>query len=169
MLTGVATALQKRARFMTHLTSVKPQNDHLDDRCQRLLFRCWHRGTQESDVILGSFAETSLIKLGSAQLDRFEALLDCSDPDLFDWILGGIAPPPEHDHDVMWLLRSSCAARRSQTHAKRTASTLRTGDQPAMNRPLSSFMFPTWYRRGYAVLIATVLLTALIWLYVLLA
>ena len=29
------------------------QHDHLDVRCRRLLFRCWHRGTQESDLILG--------------------------------------------------------------------------------------------------------------------
>jgi antitoxin CptB len=84
---------------------------HEDVRCRRLLFRCWHRGTQENDLILGAFAETSLARLDSTQLDRFEALLDCPDTDLFDWIVGGIRPPPEHDHDVMRLLRGFCAAR----------------------------------------------------------
>ena len=82
-----------------------------DVRTRRLLFRCWHRGTQENDLILGAFAETSLARLDSPQLDRFEALLDCPDTDLFDWILDGGRPPPEHDHDVMQLLRSFCAAR----------------------------------------------------------
>jgi antitoxin CptB len=33
-------------------------------------------------------------------------LLDCTDPDLFDWIICGISPPPEHDHDVMRMLRA---------------------------------------------------------------
>jgi antitoxin CptB len=84
---------------------------HEDVRYRRLLFRCWHRGTQENDLILGAFAETSLARLNSIQLDRFEALLDCPDTDLFDWILGGSRPPPEHDHDVMQLLRGFCAAR----------------------------------------------------------
>jgi hypothetical protein len=28
---------------------------HEDVRCRRLLFRCWHRGTQENDLILGAF------------------------------------------------------------------------------------------------------------------
>jgi succinate dehydrogenase flavin-adding protein (antitoxin of CptAB toxin-antitoxin module) len=28
--------------------------EHRDVRCRRLLFRCWHRGTQESDLILGA-------------------------------------------------------------------------------------------------------------------
>jgi antitoxin CptB len=76
-------------------------------RRRRLLFRCWHRGTQEIDLLLGSFAETSLAALDGAQLDRFEALLEVADADLFDWITGRSRPPPEYDHDVMRLLRSS--------------------------------------------------------------
>ena len=82
-----------------------------DVRCRRLLFRCWHRGTQESDLILGSFAEDSLGALNSDQLGRFETLLDCTDPDLFDWIFGVSDPPPEHEHDVMRLLRIFCTER----------------------------------------------------------
>ena len=31
-----------------------------DVRVRRLLFRSWHRGTQESDLLLGSFADVSL-------------------------------------------------------------------------------------------------------------
>jgi antitoxin CptB len=81
-------------------------------RCRRLLFRSWNRGTQESDLILGTFAETSLASFDGIQLDRLEALLDCSDPDLFDWIFGVTAPPAQHDHDVMRLLRDFCVARK---------------------------------------------------------
>jgi antitoxin CptB len=91
--------------------SCSSQSKQRDIRCRRLLFRCWHRGTQESDLILGSFAEASLGTLDGDQLGRFEALLDCTDPDLFDWIFGVSDPPPEHDHDVMELLRSFCNER----------------------------------------------------------
>jgi len=79
-----------------------PSNVHRN----RLLFKSWHRGTQESDLLLGSFADSCLAGLDASQLNRFEALLDCSDPDLFEWILGGAAPPAEHDHDVLHLLRA---------------------------------------------------------------
>jgi len=82
-------------------------NDHRDIRHRRLLFRCWHRGTQEIDLIFGTFAESAGSGLSTAQLDRFEALLDCDDTDLFDWVIGQSAPPPAHDHDVMHMLRSS--------------------------------------------------------------
>ena len=78
----------------------------LDIHRNRLVFRSWHRGTRESDLLLGSFAPSCLAGLDASQLDRFEALLDCSDPDLFEWILRGEVPPAEHDHDVLHLLRA---------------------------------------------------------------
>lgn len=96
---------------MRDIPSQPTDRDHADVRCRRLLFQCWHRGTQESDLILGPFAEDSLKTLDSFQLGRFEALLDCTDPDLFDWIFGVRDPPPEHDNDVMQLLRSFCTER----------------------------------------------------------
>ena len=75
-------------------------------RRKRLLFRSWHRGTRESDLILGRFADAHLAGFDEAQLDRYEALLDCADADIFDWVSGRTAPPPEHDHDVTRLLIS---------------------------------------------------------------
>ncbi len=77
-----------------------------DIRRKRLLFRSWHRGTRESDLILGRFADAHLAGLDEGQLDRYEALLDCADADLWDWVAGRAAPPPEHDHDVTRLLLS---------------------------------------------------------------
>jgi antitoxin CptB len=73
-------------------------------RRRRLLFRSWHRGTREADLILGSFAEAHLGGFDAVQLDRYEALLEVPDADLFDWIAGRAAPTAEHDHDVTRLL-----------------------------------------------------------------
>ena len=75
-----------------------------DPRRKRLLFRSWHRGTREADLILGSFADQNLADFDEAQLDRYEALLDVPDLDLFDWLSGRAVPPPDHDHDVTRLL-----------------------------------------------------------------
>jgi antitoxin CptB len=79
-------------------------------RRKRLLFRSWHRGTRESDLILGRFADTHLAGFDEIQLDRYEALLDCADADIFDWVSGRATPPPEHDHGVTHLLISSSKA-----------------------------------------------------------
>jgi antitoxin CptB len=75
-----------------------------DIRRKRLLFRSWHRGTRESDLVLGRFAEAHLAGFDAAQLDRWEALLECADADLYDWASGRTAPPAAYDHDVMRLL-----------------------------------------------------------------
>jgi antitoxin CptB len=77
-----------------------------DIRRKRLAFRSWHRGTRESDLILGRFADAHLAGFNDSQLDLYEALLECADADLFDWITGRAPPPPEHDHDVTRLLLS---------------------------------------------------------------
>ena len=73
-------------------------------RRKRLLFRSWHRGTRETDLILGRFAEAHLAGFDEAQLDRYEDLLECNDADLFDWVSGRTAPPTARDNDVMRLL-----------------------------------------------------------------
>ena len=73
-------------------------------RRKRLLFRSWHRGTREADLILGSFAEAHLAEFDERRLDEYESLLACPDAELFDWIAGRRAPPPEYDTEVTRLL-----------------------------------------------------------------
>ena len=69
-------------------------DDALDVRRKRLRFRAWHRGTKESDIILGRFADAHLGDLDVAELDAFEELLDLPDPEIFDWVSGRV-PVPE--------------------------------------------------------------------------
>jgi len=77
-----------------------------DIRRKRLFYRAWHRGTREADLLLGSFAEAYLGAFDAAQLDRFEALLECPDAELFDWINARAMPPADYDHDVTRMLRA---------------------------------------------------------------
>jgi antitoxin CptB len=72
---------------------------------KRLLFRAWHRGTREADLLIGNFAERTLPELGEEGLKQFEALLACPDPDLYDWMTGRSLPPEDHENHVMQLLR----------------------------------------------------------------
>ena len=77
-----------------------------DIRRERLRFRSWHRGTREMDLLLGSFADAHLHAFTDPQLDRYEALLQEGDPDLYDWITGKEALPAAQESDVMQLLRA---------------------------------------------------------------
>jgi antitoxin CptB len=65
----------------------------LDDRRKRLLFRCWHRGTREMDLILGRFADKEIAVLTDDQLTELEHLIEVPDPDLYAALIGDKQPP----------------------------------------------------------------------------
>ena len=72
---------------------------------RRLRYRSWHRGTREVDLMLGRFADAHLEGMTSDQLDRFAELLTRPDPDIYDGVAGRAPVPPEHDTDIMALLK----------------------------------------------------------------
>ena len=82
----------------------EPRTESLENRRKRLIFRSWHRGMREMDLLIGSFADAHVPGFDHDQLDRYEALLELSDPDLYNWYAGREPVPPEHDTDVMRLL-----------------------------------------------------------------
>ena len=84
-------------------------NAYRKTRMRQLLYRSWRRGTQDGDLLLSPFADIARATLDDERLDQFLALLDCTDPDLCDWLIAGIPPPPAHDHAIMRLVRSFCA------------------------------------------------------------
>jgi len=78
----------------------------LDTRRKRLIFRSDHRGTKEMDLLLGSFARRHIADLDDATLDRFEEMMELSDPDLYNWITGQEPTPPEWEGPLMDMLRA---------------------------------------------------------------
>ena len=80
--------------------------EDLTIRRKRLLFRSWHRGTRELDLLLGRFADRHMASLTPQQLDRYEALIDEPDPDIYSWISGRESPPAAHDNDVLKLIKN---------------------------------------------------------------
>jgi antitoxin CptB len=79
------------------MTGSTISSDGLDVRRRRLLFRSWHRGTREADLIMGRFADVHLANFSDAELDQFEHLLDALETDLLSWMTGLTEVPPDHD------------------------------------------------------------------------
>jgi antitoxin CptB len=69
----------------------------LDARRRRLLFRAWHRGIREMDLVLGRFADAQLAGLSETELDELETWLDIPDQQIFAWISGQQPAPAEID------------------------------------------------------------------------
>ncbi|PTW60012.1 antitoxin CptB [Breoghania corrubedonensis] len=82
------------------MTGLNRTSDGLDSRRKRILFRSWHRGTKEMDLLLGGYVEARIGDLEDAELDRLEHLMDAADADLLDWLTGRKPVPTEYDTDI---------------------------------------------------------------------
>jgi len=69
----------------------------LDVRRRQLLFRAWHRGMREMDLIMGRFADQEIENLSEEELGEFERLIEVTDRDLLGWITGEIETPSNYD------------------------------------------------------------------------
>ncbi|MBL8560197.1 MAG: succinate dehydrogenase assembly factor 2 [Hyphomonadaceae bacterium] len=78
----------------------------LDERRKRLRFRAWRRGFREIDLILGGFADARLESLNDSDVTAFEALLEASDQDVYDWVVGRTPAPPVHETPLLADIRA---------------------------------------------------------------
>jgi antitoxin CptB len=94
------------------MTGSTRSSEGLDDRRKRLLFRCWHRGTREMDLILGRFADTEIADLTEAELVQLEHLIEVPDPDLYAALIGNAPLAPEYASHLFERIRSFRSADR---------------------------------------------------------
>ena len=79
------------------MTGTTRSGADLDARRRKLLFRSWHRGIREMDLILGGFADHAIAALADGELDEYESLLELQDADVLSWITGEQPVPTIHD------------------------------------------------------------------------
>ena len=74
-----------------HPTESRHEKDREGTEIQRkrLRWRCWRRGTRENDLLLGRVADGLMDTLHGWELDALESLLECSDRDLYAWMIHG--------------------------------------------------------------------------------
>lgn len=83
------------------MTGMTRSSEGLDARRRKLLFRSWHRGMREMDLILGSFADAEISALTEAEIEQYEMLLDISDTELLPWITGERPIPETSRTDIL--------------------------------------------------------------------
>lgn len=75
--------------------------EQLAVRRKRLVFRSWHRGTREMDLLMGSFADAYVKDFSADELALYEDILSHPDPDLYNWITGQQVPPANYMNAVL--------------------------------------------------------------------
>jgi antitoxin CptB len=79
------------------MTGTTRSSEGLTERRRKLLFRSWHRGIREMDLIMGGFADASIAGMTDSDLDELERLLDVPDQEIYSWITGEGAVPAHFD------------------------------------------------------------------------
>ena len=78
----------------------------LDPRRRKILFRAWHRGMREMDLIMGRFADDAIAGFDDAELDAFERLIEVLDRDLLSWVTGEAPVPSNYDTELFRKLKA---------------------------------------------------------------
>lgn len=73
----------------------------LDPRRRRVLYRAWHRGTREMDLLVGRYAEAAVAALSDDELGELERLMEVPDRDLFAWLTGTAETPDNYRGPVL--------------------------------------------------------------------
>ena len=78
----------------------------LDVRRKQVLYRAWHRGMREMDLIMGRFADAEIGNLSDEDLAEFERLIEVPDRDLLGWITGEAETPGNYDTPLFRRLKA---------------------------------------------------------------
>ncbi|MBO0905680.1 succinate dehydrogenase assembly factor 2 [Jiella sonneratiae] len=87
------------------MTGIERSSRDLDIRRRKALFRSWHRGIREMDLVLGQFADARIAEMSDADLADFEQLMEAPDRDIFAWLTGEAETPQNFDTAVFRQIR----------------------------------------------------------------
>lgn len=73
----------------------------LSPRQKRLVYRSWHRGMKENDLLLGNFANQNIAGMSDDDLAQYEAVLEHPDPVLHRWYVTADPVPPEFETPML--------------------------------------------------------------------
>jgi antitoxin CptB len=73
----------------------------MDVKRKKLRYLSWHRGTKESDMIFGNFADTHLAEMDASALTDYENLMNTTDAELMDWVVQGVVPPKKYATELL--------------------------------------------------------------------
>jgi len=70
----------------------------------KIKWQC-RRGMLELDLVLMPFIDTTLDDLNEQEIHALEQLLQCSDPDINEWLMGHETPPTAELAEIVNLIR----------------------------------------------------------------
>ena len=79
------------------MTGSRVDTSKLDARRRRLVFRAWHRGIREMDLVFGQYVNAHVGEMDDTTIDELEFIMSFEDRDLLTWVTGEVAVPKDVD------------------------------------------------------------------------
>ena len=79
-------------------------------RRRRLLFRATHRGSHETDILIGGFVRARLADFTEAEMDDLEEIMELPDTSLADWLTGRRPIPDDVDSAILRAIKAAAGA-----------------------------------------------------------
>ncbi|MHC5307300.1 FAD assembly factor SdhE [Bartonella sp. LJL80] len=79
------------------MTGSRADCSRLDTRRRKLVFRAWHRGIREMDLVLGQYVDAHVTTMDEETIDQLEFIMSFEDRDLLTWVTGEVAIPKDVD------------------------------------------------------------------------
>lgn len=73
----------------------------ITDLRRQLIYRSWHRGCKETDMLLGDFAKSELEKFSEEELNLYQEFIAEDDWDIYAWLVGKLEIPEQYQD---WLI-----------------------------------------------------------------
>ena len=77
-----------------------------EELINKLIYRSWHRGSKETDILLGDFAKNKINELSPEELEVYSKLIEENDWDIYEWILNERTSIPEEYLQMIIKIRN---------------------------------------------------------------
>ena len=79
-------------------------------RRRRILFRATHRGSHETDLLIGGFVRARLADFTATEMDELEEIMELPDTFLADWLTGRLPIPDDVNSPVLRAIKAAAGA-----------------------------------------------------------
>ena len=74
------------------------------DTIRELIYKSWHRGCKETDILLGFFAKDCIETMNETEIELYKEFIAQPDWDIYAWLTEGAKSPEKYTKIIAMIL-----------------------------------------------------------------
>jgi antitoxin CptB len=75
-----------------------------EDTIRELIYKSWHRGCKETDILLGFFAKSCVQNMSDETIALYKDFISEPDWDIYAWLTDGANPPEKYTNIINMIV-----------------------------------------------------------------